>query len=70
MQVAAGQVGQPPVPRDKNVPFQYTVTTLGRLSDVEQFENIIVKTAEATAITRLKDVARVELGARPTISST
>ncbi len=41
VQVAAGQIGQPPATEDVN--FQYTVTTLGRLSDVEQFENIIVK---------------------------
>ena len=44
--------------------FQYTVTTLGRLSDVEQFENIIVKTGDGGRITRLSDVARVELGAQ------
>lgn len=42
VQVAAGQIGQPPAPAGQN--FQYTVTTLGRLSDVEQFQNIIVKT--------------------------
>lgn len=63
VQVAAGQIGQPPVPADKDVPFQYTVTTLGRLSDVEQFQNIIVK-ADGPRITRLRDVARVELGAQ------
>jgi HAE1 family hydrophobic/amphiphilic exporter-1 len=85
VQVAAGQVGQPPAPSDQ--PFQYTVTTLGRLSDPEQFENIIIKavaadgagaraasTAGAAAgtqpevgsarLTRLKDVARVELGSQ------
>ena len=59
VQVAAGQIGQPPVPSSQK--FQYTVTTVGRLTDVEQFENIIVK-AEGTRITRLRDVARVELG--------
>ena len=63
VQVAAGQVGQPPSDRER-LAFQYTVTTLGRLSDVEQFENIIVKTADGNRVTRLKDVARVELGAR------
>ncbi len=62
VQVAAGQIGQPPAPAGQT--FQYTVTTLGRLSDVEQFEQIIVKTAEDGRLTRLKDVARVELGAQ------
>jgi HAE1 family hydrophobic/amphiphilic exporter-1 len=61
-QVAAGQIGQPPT--DEDLAFQYTVTTLGRLSDVEQFENIIVKTGEGSRLTRLKDVARIELGAQ------
>ncbi len=62
VQVAAGQIGQPPAPSGQT--FQYTVTTLGRLSDVAQFEQIIVKTAEDGRVTRLKDVARVELGAQ------
>ncbi len=62
VQVAAGQIGQPPVPEGQS--FQYTINTLGRLSDVEQFENIIVKTAEQGRLTRVKDVARVELGAK------
>ena len=44
VQVAAGQIGQPPVPPEQQ--FQYTVTTLGRLSDVEQFEDIVVKTEQ------------------------
>jgi HAE1 family hydrophobic/amphiphilic exporter-1 len=64
VQVAAGQVNQPPAQTDDNgLAFQYTVTTLGRLSDIDQFENIIVKTAEGNRVTRLKDVARIELGA-------
>jgi len=62
VQVAAGQIGQPPAPAGQD--FQYTVSTLGRLTDVEQFEEIIIKTAEGARITRLKDVARVELGSR------
>ncbi len=64
VQVAAGQIGQPPTPPGKELAFQYTVTTLGRLSTVEQFEDIIVKGGEGTRVTRLKDVARVELGAQ------
>lgn len=62
VQVAAGQIGQPPVPEGQS--FQYTINTLGRLSDVEQFENIIVKTGEGGRITRVQDVAEVELGAK------
>ncbi len=62
VQVAAGQIGQPPVPAGQN--FQYTVNVLGRLNDVKQFENIIIKTGEGGAITRLKDVARVDLGGK------
>jgi HAE1 family hydrophobic/amphiphilic exporter-1 len=62
VQVAAGQIGQPPAPRGQS--FQYTVNTLGRLSDVEQFENIIIKTGEGSQIVRLQDVARVELGGK------
>ena len=61
VQVAAGQIGQPPAPRGQS--FQYPVNVLGRLSEVEQFEDIIVKT-EGGRITRLKDVARVELGGK------
>lgn len=65
MQVAPGQVGQPPM--GKSLDFQYTVTAKGRLSDVEEFENIIVKKARDTPgsnVTYLKDVARVELGSQ------
>jgi len=66
VQVAAGQIGQPPAPPDQD--FQYTVTTLGRLADPEQFGEIILKTepaeklGSAARLTRVKDVARVELG--------
>ena len=60
VQVAAGQIGQPPAPDDQT--FQYTINTLGRLSDVAQFEEIIIKTASGARQTRIKDVARVELG--------
>jgi len=60
VQVAAGQIGQPPAPAGQN--FQYTITTLGRLTTVPQFEDIIIKTAKGGRITRVKDVAKVELG--------
>jgi len=62
VQVAAGQIGQPPAPRGQN--FQYTVNVLGRLTEIEQFEEIIVKTAEGGRITRLGDIARIELGGK------
>jgi multidrug efflux pump len=45
VQVAAGQIGQPPVPGGQN--FQYTMTTLGRLQDPAQFEDIVLKTGAA-----------------------
>ena len=60
-EVTAGQVGTPPTPPGVN--FQYTINLRGRLSDVREFENIIVKTGNAGEITRLRDVGRVELGA-------
>ena len=47
VQVAAGQIGQPPVPTGQE--FQYTMTTLGRLIDAEQFGDIIVKTGDRRA---------------------
>jgi HAE1 family hydrophobic/amphiphilic exporter-1 len=62
VQVAAGQVGQPPSPN--TLEFQYIVSALGRLSNPEQFENIVVKASEDGRVTYLKDIARVELGAQ------
>ena len=62
VQVAAGTVGQPPT--DTGQAFQIPVTTQGRLERPEQFEQIIVKTGEDGRLVRLKDVARVELGAQ------
>ncbi len=62
VQVAAGQIGQPPAPTGQS--FEYAVNVLGRLTDIEQFEDIIIKTGEGGRITRLKDIARVELGGK------
>jgi multidrug efflux pump len=62
VQVAAGQIGQPPVPTGQD--FQYTMSTLGRLSEPEQFADIIVKTGSAGEIVRLRDLGRIELGAK------
>jgi len=62
VQVAAGQIGQPPVSRGQD--FQYTLSTLGRLVEAEQFADIILQTGADGEVTYLKDVARTELGAR------
>ena len=61
IQVTPGALGAPPVPSGQ--PSQFTINTLGRLSDTSQFENIIVKTGtgQAPEIVRLRDVSRVEL---------
>ena len=60
-QVAAGQIGQPPAP--KGQVFQYTMSTLGRLSDEEEFNEMILKSDGQGRITRLSAVGRAELGA-------
>jgi multidrug efflux pump len=62
VQVAAGQIGQPPVPRGQD--FQYPLSTLGRLLEADQFADIILKTGEDGEVTYLKDVSRTELGAK------
>ena len=61
-QVAAGQIGQPPVRPGQE--SQITLTTLGRLSTPEQFGNVILRATPQGRIVRIKDVARVELGAK------
>ncbi|MFC5039119.1 efflux RND transporter permease subunit [Tianweitania sediminis] len=60
VQVAAGSVGQQP---EASAAFQVTVNTLGRLSNEEQFGDIVVKTGVDGQVTRLRNVARIELGA-------
>ncbi len=62
VQVAAGQIGQPPT--DPGQVFQYTMTTLGRLADPEQFANMILKADPLGRIVKMSDVARIELGAQ------
>ncbi len=62
IEVSAGQIGAPPAPDDQA--FQYTIKTKGRLTTVQDFENIVVRTGDAGAIVRVKDIARVELGAQ------
>ena len=58
----AGQVGAEPVPQGQQ--FTYSVRAQGRLKTIEDFENIIVRATSDGAIVRVKDVARVELGAQ------
>ncbi len=62
VQVAAGQIGQPPIPAGQD--FQYTMSALGRLVEPGQFADIIVKTGTAGEVIRLRDVGRIELGAK------
>jgi multidrug efflux pump len=61
-QVAAGVIGQQPIERGQQT--QITLSTLGRLDQPEQFENIVLKSTRDGRVTRLKDVARIELGAK------
>jgi hydrophobic/amphiphilic exporter-1 (mainly G- bacteria), HAE1 family len=64
VQVPAGQIGMPPMPPGQD--FQLTVNVTGALTDVNQFENIIVKSSPQNGgqITRIRDIGRVELGAQ------
>ncbi|HVU64734.1 MAG TPA: multidrug efflux RND transporter permease subunit [Phycisphaerales bacterium] len=69
VQVAAGIVGGAPLPPG-TAPFQYSVNAQGRLTEPEQFGEIIVKTAPDGSVTRLRDVATIELGAADYSTST
>ena len=59
-QVAAGSLGAPP--SDAGNSFQLSINTQGRLVTEEEFENIIIRAGENGEITRLRDIARIELG--------
>jgi len=61
VQVSAGQLGAPPQPTASQ--FTLSINAQGRLVTQEEFANIVLKTGEAGEITRLGDVARLELGA-------
>jgi multidrug efflux pump subunit AcrB len=61
IQVAAGQIGQPPTPKGQVV--QYIITTLGRLQNTDQFANIVLRSNNGSLL-YLKDVANIELGAQ------
>ena len=60
-QVTAGALGQ--LPTDSQRALQITLKTEGRLADVEQFENIIIRSNSDGSNVKIKDIARVELGA-------
>jgi multidrug efflux pump len=62
VQVAAGQIGQPPVPR--GLDFQYTLGAQGRLAEPEQFAGLVVKTGGNGEVVYLRDVSRSEMGPR------
>jgi multidrug efflux pump len=59
-QVAAGSLGSPPAPNATS--FQMSVNTQGRLVTEDEFENIVIRAGADGEITRLKDIARIELG--------
>ena len=63
-EVAAGQVGMPPAPKDQQ--FQYTIDILSRFNDPGQFAEIVVKdqTTQGGRLIKIKDVARIDLGAQ------
>ena len=61
VQVAAGQIGQPPSPEGQS--YQISVRAVGRLSEASQFDDIILKTGTDGTLVRLRDVGHAELGA-------
>ena len=61
VQVAAGQVGQPPVRSGQD--YQISVRAVGRLSEPREFDNIVLKTGADGTLVRIKDIGRAELGA-------
>ncbi|MGH6815858.1 MAG: efflux RND transporter permease subunit, partial [Hyphomicrobiaceae bacterium] len=62
LQVAAGSINQPPASSPGG--FQLAVQTVGRLSAPEEFENIVVRAEPDGSVVRVRDIARVELGAQ------
>jgi len=62
IQAAVGSIGSEPVAQSQQV--QYTLRAKGRLNEVEDFKNIIVRTNDQGGLVRVRDIARVELGAR------
>ncbi|MET0640295.1 MAG: efflux RND transporter permease subunit, partial [Hyphomicrobium sp.] len=62
LQVAAGSINQPPATSDGA--FTVNVKTLGRLTSIDQFENIVVHAEPDGSVVRVRDIARVELGSQ------
>ncbi|MEX0328976.1 MAG: efflux RND transporter permease subunit [Ruegeria sp.] len=62
IEVSAGSIGSPPVPEGQT--FQYTIKTKGRLTSAAEFGEIVIRTGDAGSIVRVRDIARVELGAQ------
>ena len=62
VQVAAGKIGGQPAPPDQ--PFEYSISTLGRLQTEDEFERIVVKRGSGAQLVTIGDIARVELGAQ------
>ncbi|MGH9204788.1 MAG: efflux RND transporter permease subunit, partial [Vicinamibacterales bacterium] len=61
LQVAAGALGDAPAPAEQM--YQISVRAMGRLTEVEQFEDVVLKAGDDGALVRVRDVGRVELGA-------
>jgi HAE1 family hydrophobic/amphiphilic exporter-1 len=61
IEASAGQIGAAPVPEGQQ--FQYTIRAQGRLVTAEEFGDIVVRTGDAGAVVRMRDISRVELGA-------
>ena len=62
IEVAAGTIGGPPIPEGQQ--FQYTLTAQGRLRDVNEFRQIVVRAGGDARVVYLQDIARVELGSQ------
>jgi multidrug efflux pump len=60
VQVAAGQIGAPPAAGSE---FQLALNAQGRLENEEEFGEVVVKTGQSGEVVRLRDIARLELGA-------
>lgn len=67
VQVASGTLGEPPMPSQNA--FQLAINTQGRFIEPEEFENVIVKTGKDGRLIRVRDIARVELGARDYVTN-
>jgi len=67
VQAGAGLIGAAPIPDDQVL--QYSITALGRLTTTDQFADIILRTNADGGIVRVRDIARVELGAQSYVST-